>query len=155
MKKSFQDYYPDNFAVCYGCGRLNDHGLHIKSYWKDDIAVCHFQPKPYHTAVQGYTYGGLLASLIDCHATGTAAAAMYRHENRPQDSEPAIRFVTGNLNVRYVSPTPIDQEIKLRAQAIEIRGRKVTVKVEIFSGNKITATGEVIVFRVADDFLKD
>jgi hypothetical protein len=35
--------------------------------------VCHFRPRPYHTALPGYVYGGLIASLIDCHATGTAA----------------------------------------------------------------------------------
>jgi hypothetical protein len=29
--KAFQDYYPENVAVCYGCGRLNEHGLQIKS----------------------------------------------------------------------------------------------------------------------------
>jgi hypothetical protein len=74
--KPIQDYYPDNVAQCYGCGRLNEHGLQIKSYWDGDETVCHFRPRPYHTAIPGYVYGGLIASLIDCHATGTAAAAM-------------------------------------------------------------------------------
>ncbi len=26
---AFQDYYPENVAHCYGCGRLNEHGHHI------------------------------------------------------------------------------------------------------------------------------
>ena len=77
---SFQDQYPDIFAHCYGCGRLNEHGYQIKSYWDGDESVCHFQPKSYHTAIPGYVYGGLLASLIDCHGPGTAAAAGYRAE---------------------------------------------------------------------------
>jgi hypothetical protein len=77
-EKAFQDYYPDYFAVCYGCGNLNELGHQIKSYWDGDESVCHFQPKPYHTALPGYVYGGLLASLVDCHGTGTAAAAGYR-----------------------------------------------------------------------------
>jgi hypothetical protein len=47
-QKAFQDYYPDNLSYCYGCGRLNEHGLHIKSYWEGDEAVCRFTPKPYH-----------------------------------------------------------------------------------------------------------
>ncbi|MGD9253898.1 MAG: PaaI family thioesterase, partial [Holophagae bacterium] len=24
--QAFQDYYPDQLAHCYGCGRLNEHG---------------------------------------------------------------------------------------------------------------------------------
>ena len=75
---SFQDHYPDALAHCYGCGKLNEHGHQIKSYWDGDESICHFMPKPYHMAIPGYVYGGLLASLIDCHGTGTAAAAMYK-----------------------------------------------------------------------------
>ena len=62
--KAVQDYYPDDIAVCYGCGKLNEHGYQIKSYWEGDETVCRFQPKPYHTAFPGYVYGGLIASLI-------------------------------------------------------------------------------------------
>ena len=72
---AFQDYYPEDVAHCFGCGRLNEHGHHIKSYWDGDETVARFVPRPYHTAIPGYVYGGLIASLIDCHGTGTAAAA--------------------------------------------------------------------------------
>lgn len=150
--KAFQDYYPNNYAVCYGCGRLNDHGLQIKSYWEGEQAVCHFRPKPFHTAIPGFTYGGLLASLIDCHATGTASAAMYRQEGRPLGSEPAFRFVTGTLNVRYDAPTPIEAELELRATVREIKGRKVTVDVDLLAAGKRTVRGEVIVFQMPEEF---
>ena len=153
--KAFQDYYPDNYAVCYGCGRLNEHGLQIKSYWQGDTAVCHFTPRPYHTAIPGYTYGGLLASLIDFHATGTAAAAMYRYENRELGSEPPFRFVTGQLNVRYLAPTPIDKEMELRASVLEIKGRKVVVHIDLISGGKTTVTGDVTVFQMPENFASD
>ncbi len=152
--RSFQDYYPDNYAVCYGCGRLNEHGLQIKSYWDGDIAVCRFLPKPYHTAVPGYTYGGLLASLVDCHATGAASAAMYRHEKRPLGSEPVFRFVTGSLNVRYEAPTPIDVEIALRAIVMEIKGKKVSVHVDVISSGKKTVTAEVVVFQMPEHLFR-
>ena len=72
-----QDSYPPDVAVCYGCGRLNDDGLHIRTIWDGAQGVATFQPKPYHLAITGVVYGGLLASLIDCHAVGTAAAARY------------------------------------------------------------------------------
>jgi len=71
-EKVFQDYYPDNVAHCYGCGRLNAHGYRIKTFWRGDETVTRFRPEEFHTAIPGYVYGGLLASLIDCHGTGTA-----------------------------------------------------------------------------------
>ena len=119
-KKAFQDYYPDPWSHCYGCGRLNEHGLHIKSYWDGDEFICTFQPHSYHKAIPGFVYGGLIASLIDCHGTGTASAAVYRTENRPMGSEPVARFVTASLHVDYLKPTPIDTELELRGRVREI-----------------------------------
>ena len=96
--KAFQDYYPENVSHCYGCGAQNPHGLQIKTFWEGEESVTRFRPRPEHTAIPGYVYGGLVASLIDCHGTGTAAAAMYRHENRPMDSLPPFRFVNAVFN---------------------------------------------------------
>ena len=59
----FQDFYPDDLALCYGCGRLNEHGLHIQSRWDGDETVALFTPQPYHIAIPGAVYGGLIASL--------------------------------------------------------------------------------------------
>ena len=150
--KAFQDYYPDNVAQCYGCGRLNEHGLQIKSYWDGDETVCHFRPRPYHTAIPGYVYGGLIASLIDCHATGTAAAAMYRAEGRAMDTEPPLRFVTASLHVDYLRPTPIDAELELRGQVKELRGRKVIVAVTLAARGEVCARGEVVCVRMPEEF---
>lgn len=74
-RQAVQDCYPDDVAHCFGCGRLNGHGHHIRTYWDGDETVSRFLPEPYHTAVPGFVYGGILASLVDCHGTGTAAAA--------------------------------------------------------------------------------
>ena len=54
--KAFQDYYPDSLSQCYGCGRLNDSGLHVQSYWDGEGTVCSFTPRPYHTAIPGFVY---------------------------------------------------------------------------------------------------
>ena len=100
----FQDYYPDQLSHCYGCGRLNERGLQIKSYWLGDEAVCIHTPPPEHTAIPGYVYGGLIASLIDCHCTGTAAAAGYRAAGRSMETSPAPlcdRLAQGGLPQTY------------------------------------------------------
>ena len=62
--KPIQDYYPNELSYCYGCGRLNEFGHQIKSYWDGDETISKFNPKPYHIAIPGYVYGGLIASLI-------------------------------------------------------------------------------------------
>jgi acyl-coenzyme A thioesterase PaaI-like protein len=150
--KAFQDYYPDDSAVCYGCGRLNEHGLQIKSYWDGEDAVCVFQPRHYHTAVPGFVYGGLIASLIDCHSTGTAAAAAYRAQGRAMSSLPALRFVTASLHVDYLRPTSIERSLELRAQVIEMKGRKVVVDTSLSSGGEVCARGRVVAVQMPDDF---
>ena len=138
-QKSFQDYYPDVLAHCYGCGRLNEHGHQIKSYWDGDESVCYFLPKPYHISVPGFVYGGLLASLIDCHGTGTAAAAMYK-ANKEQDpnAEPNTRFLTASIHVDYL----------LRRKGLQVRQGVDNLRIfpynEHAAQNWITTPGEPI-----------
>ena len=151
--KAFQDYYPDDVAHCYGCGRLNLHGHQIKSYWDGEESVATFMPEPYHTAVPGYVYGGLIASLIDCHSTGTAAAAAFRTEGRAMDTQPALRYLTASLHVDYLKPTPIDGPLELRAQVKEIKGRKVVVATTLSAKGEVCARGEVVAVQVPEEFM--
>jgi acyl-coenzyme A thioesterase PaaI-like protein len=152
-QKAFQDYYPDQLSYCYGCGRLNERGLQVKSYWDGNETVCIFEPKPYHTAIPGYVYGGLIASLIDCHSTGTAAAAAYRAEGRAMDTEPALRFLTASLHVDYLRPTPIEGLLEVRGTIKEIKGRKVVVTTTLSAGGQICARGEVVAVQMPDNLL--
>ncbi len=154
QEKAFQDHYPDNFAQCYGCGRLNEHGHRVRSFWDGDEAVCTFEPKPYHTAIPGYVYGGLLASLVDCHCTGTASAAAYRAEGREMGSDPPLRFVTASLHVDYLLPTPMGVPLELRACVKEIKGRKVVVTATIVARGKLCVRGEVVAVQVPDRLVK-
>ena len=154
----FQDYYPDHMAHCYGCGRLNEYGHQIKSLWDEnnpDESVAYFVPKPYHTAIPGYVYGGLLASLIDCHGTGTAAAAAYRAAGRPMDTEPALRFLTGSLHVDYHKPTPMGVTLEIRGKVKETKGRKVVIEEWIVANGVITVRGEVVSVQVPDGLVKE
>ncbi len=150
--KAFQDYYPDDSSYCYGCGRLNEKGLQIKSYWDGEQSVARFVPRPEHMAIPGYVYGGLLASLIDCHGTGTAAAAAARTENREIDSEPAIRFVTGSLKVDYLRPTPLGPELELRGTVREVKPRKVIVDIDLMADGEVCVRGEVTAVRLPENW---
>jgi acyl-coenzyme A thioesterase PaaI-like protein len=152
-KKAFQDYYPDELSHCYGCGRLNEHGMKIKSYWDGEESVCIHEPKSYYIAIPGYVYGGLIASLIDCHGTGTAAAAKYRAENREMNTLPPIRFLTASLHVDYLLPTPLGGPIEVRGRVKEIKGRKVVIEAWLIAGGQICARGEVVAIQVPEHMM--
>jgi len=153
-EKAFQDYYAEEMSYCYGCGRLNEHGLHIQSYWDGDETVATYEPRPYHIAIPGYVYGGLVASLIDCHGTGSAAAAKYREEGRSMDSKPELRFVTASLHVDYLKPTPLGVPLNLRGQIEQIKGRKVTVNIQLSANGEICAQGRVIAVQIPEHMIE-
>jgi len=152
-KVAFQDQYPEDVSYCYGCGRLNEHGLQIKSYWDGEEAICTYRPRPYHVAIPGYVYGGLIASIIDCHSTGTAAAAAYRQAGRPMGTEPYFRYVTASLHVEYLRPTPVDEVLTVRARIQEIKGRKVIVTSSLYADGVECARGEVVAVQMPEEWL--
>jgi acyl-coenzyme A thioesterase PaaI-like protein len=147
---AFQDYYPDDLSYCYGCGRLNEKGLQLKSFWDGDETVANFTPRPEHMAIPGYVYGGLIASLIDCHGTGSAAAAAYRAAGREMGSEPAFRFVTASLKVQYLRPTPLGVPLEVRGRIEEVKGRKVVISATVSANGQVCASGEVVAIQMPE-----
>lgn len=144
--QAFQDQYPDEFAHCYGCGRLNDGGLQIKSYWDGDETICQFTPDAkYSGGFPGFLYGGMIASLLDCHGAATAAAAKARAENKPLG-----RFVTASLKVDFRAPTPINTPLDIRAKITEIKGRKVVVELTLSALGKLCAEGSAVMVQIPE-----
>lgn len=155
-QKPFQFYYPDHLAHCYGCGRLNPHGYHLQSYWNGDETIAWFTPQPYHIAIPGYVYGGLLASLIDCHGTGSAAAYAYRRAGREMDDDGLpLRFLTASLHVDYLKPTPLGTELELHGRAVEIHDRKVIIEIDLYANDEICVKGRVVAVQAPEKYITD
>ncbi|MCM3728216.1 PaaI family thioesterase [Neobacillus cucumis] len=153
--KAIQDEYPDDFAWCYGCGRLNGAGHHFRTGWEEDKTVTVYTPKPEHTALPGFVYGGLIASLIDCHGTGSASLALHRKNGfEPGEGKEPPRFVTASLNVEFLKPTPHDVQLKAIGTVEEIHPKKFKVVAEVFANNGLCARGEVIAVVMPGSFLK-
>jgi len=151
-KMAFQDYYPDDYAHCYGCGRLNEKGYQLKSYWDGDETVCRFVPEKHFTGgMKNILYGGMIASLIDCHGAGTAAAAKARELKIEMIPGAMPRFVTASLKVDYLTPTPVGKEVELRAKVEEIEGRKVSVSVTLSTEGTVHATGKLLMIQIRDE----
>lgn len=179
--KSFQDYYPDELSHCYGCGTNNDQGHQLKSFWLNDFletsehetkdaiytllnnkqthnnsleqTISVFEPSEKHTAIPGFVYGGLLASLIDCHGTGSASAMSYRYANREIGSKPVMRFVTAGLNIRYLAPTPQGAPLILMGNYVEVKERKIVVDILVYANNTLCVSGQVVAVLMPDTMM--
>jgi acyl-coenzyme A thioesterase PaaI-like protein len=125
---------------CFGCGPANPIGLHVASRPSDDdsaILVARFMPRPEHEAFAGVVNGGILGTLLDCHANWTAAWHLMRA--RGADRPPTT--VTLDYAIRMRRPTPSERPIDLRAWVVESSDDRATVEAEISSGDIVTATG--------------
>ena len=153
MNKNKDDSFQDQGAVenCYGCGAGNASGLQIKSFWTADGATCEFKPKEYHSGgTPEIVYGGLIASLIDCHSCNLAIATLYKNDKREIGSTPKIHCVTADLNVSYKKPVPIDATITVNAKITSLEGRKIWVESEVIANNIVCAEGKVLAIKLKD-----
>ncbi|MFP4128523.1 MAG: PaaI family thioesterase [Desulfonatronovibrio sp.] len=147
MNKDYciQDNYPEQYCYCYGCGSKNQQGLQIKSYRDGQRATARFTPAEHHIALPGYVYGGLIASLVDCHGIATASAAVAEKEKDGEENHLNLkRYVTASLHVDYLRPTPMGEELEIISTAQTSNKRKVMVEVNIFAGGKLRARGQVV-----------
>jgi len=142
MTESLQERYSPK-SRCFGCGPANEQGLRIESHEAGDAAsdtpgelVADWQPLPHHAAFDGVLNGGIIGTLLDCHANWTAAMQLMRE--RGLDRPPGC--VTADYAIRLRRPTPTDAPVRLRAWPVEIDGDRVVVDAELASGGIITAT---------------
>ncbi|MDP4021262.1 PaaI family thioesterase [Methylobacterium sp. NEAU 140] len=144
--RAIQDHYPPTFAHCYGCGPANPAGLHLKSYLLEDRTEARFTPDRRHSGgVPDNVYGGLIASLLDCHGTASAAAFANRARGRALgDDGPPIRFVTASLRVDFRRPTPLGAELLVTGRLVSLEGRKAVVALALAAGGETCAEGEML-----------
>ena len=129
---------------CFGCGPANEQGLRIESHEAEEVGqpgepgelVTEWRPLPHHLAFEGVLNGGIIGTLLDCHANWTAAMHLMRE--RGLDHPPGC--VTADYSIRLRRPTPTDQPVHLRAWPVESEGDRVVVDAELSSGGIITAT---------------
>ena len=147
MEPAIQDTYPDEFARCFGCGRLNEHGHHFRTHAVGTGTVTEHDPSPDDTGAADFAYGGLIASLIDCHSAGSAAIFWMQRNGLIVGEDATPRFVTARLEVDYVAPTPMTR-MRVSGSAGEIGNRKVIVTSELTTGDKVTARGRAVLVRI-------
>ena len=133
--KSLQETYaPAN--ACFGCGPANPQGLRIRSFAEGDAVVATWRPQPHHAAFPGVLNGGIVGALLDCHSNWAAIHALMKISGAAK----APCMVTADFHVKLLAPTPMDGELQLRAQAVEVTGSKAVVEATLTAGGKPCAT---------------
>ena len=142
-----QDFYPEDAAHCFGCGRLNPAGHRFRTRASAERTVTEFEPDASHTALPGAVYGGLIASLLDCHSTGSAAIFALAREGEAIGSGESPRFVTRHLAVDFLAPTPMGP-LRAVGRLVEATERKVIVESDLWAGGTVTARSRAVLIRV-------
>jgi len=121
---------------CFGCGPGNESGLQIESHEADGELVATWQPLSHHAAFDDVLNGGIVGTLLDCHANWTAAIHLMRE--RRADGPPGC--VTADYAVRLRRPTPVSRPVEIRAWVVGSDGDRVVVAAELSSGATVCAT---------------
>jgi len=127
---------------CYGCGRLNEHGLQIKSHWEGEEVVCHWEPKPFYVGHPGRLQGGVIATAVICHAVWAATAVAHRREGCEIREPLDYSYGTTSLRLDLLKPTPIESTITLRARVKDMEGERAIVLCSVFVKDEETARAE-------------
>jgi acyl-coenzyme A thioesterase PaaI-like protein len=139
MEPAFQDLVD---WKCYGCGRSNEHGLHIKSYWEGDEVVCNWSPKPYHVGHPGRLQGGLIATIVICHDVWAATATAHRNAIREMQEPLEFAYSTTSLKMDLLKPVPIESLLTFRAKVTEMQDDRAKVLCSILVDSEEHARAE-------------
>ncbi|BBH16968.1 thioesterase [Nocardioides baekrokdamisoli] len=112
MQSLQERYFPD--LPCFGCGPANARGLQLRSYADGDEVVARFMPWPEHDNGLGFLNGGIIATVLDCHSAASVIHAAAHHGWGPLPGA-ALSHVTAGLDVRYLRPAPLTDEVTLHA----------------------------------------
>ena len=123
---------PNPANRCFGCGGANDSGM--KLTFEQDNAnrkiVGRFILGPRYQGGGGMAHGGIIATLLD-----EAMGKVCRFRE--------ARAVTAELNVQYLKPVSVEQEILVEAFEQERKGRNLFHVGEIRSTNgEVLARGQ-------------
>ena len=112
---------------CFGCSSTNPSGLQLRFRRRgDEIHAAVTVDDRFHGA-PGVTHGGIVATLLD---EVSCAAAVFLHDRH---------VVTGELQIRYVRPCPVETPLTLAARVVEETPRWFVIEGRIEQGKELLA----------------
>lgn len=116
--------HPDN--PCFGCSIHNPIGLKLRAQLNGEQCQAYFTPGPEHQGWIGYMHGGLISTILD-EVMGNWLWQM---------DQPAV---TAEMNVRFIKPVPIGEQLTATAWMTSERSRIVEMAAEIVLVDGTTA----------------
>ncbi len=134
MPTSIQERYFAESA-CFGCGPANPQGLRLHSTAAPDGdgVVATWQPQLRYAAAPGVLNGGIVGTLLDCHA---AAALYHLLRERGDDS----MWATAEFTVALRRPTSHAAPLELFARVVELDESDARIEARLESEGKLRAT---------------
>jgi acyl-coenzyme A thioesterase PaaI-like protein len=99
------------FHQCFGCGPTHDIGLRVRCFRADGEVLSPIVIPSRFTGPPGAAHGGIVAACLD----EVLAGAAVNHTGRVH--------VTGELSIRYVKPTPVEQPLLGRGRVGQGTGK--------------------------------
>jgi len=113
---------------CVMCGTDNPIGFKLRfSRIQHEVVETTLSVPPHFQGYNGIVHGGIVASLLDSAMTNCLLAE-------------GIAAVTGDLNVRYKLPVPIDTQLCLRGFITETNRHLYNLKAELWQERELLAT---------------
>jgi hypothetical protein len=134
---------------CYGCGKNNELGLQIKSYWSGDDLVCNWQPKPFHAGHPGNLHHGVTATICFCHGAWAATAMSHRNERREIKHPIEYFYLNRSLQFEILKAIPIESTVTFRASVKKLDAQSAVVSTGAFVGDEKCAQAETRLVRVS------
>jgi acyl-coenzyme A thioesterase PaaI-like protein len=107
------------FTQCFGCGPTHPTGLRVRAFVADGGVLSPIVVPAVYAGPPRAAHGGIVAAYLDeiC-----GAAAMSRGQRI---------YVTGELSVRYLKPTPVETPLLGRGRVVQDHGRYVDVEASL------------------------
>ena len=124
---------------CFGCGDRNTEGLRIE-FQVDGLKVSgRFISRDSHQGYPGVAHGGIAAAALD-EAMGWAMYAA------------GALAMTARMEVKYRRPLPLGEELRVRAEVVRDRGRRLDAQAEIRTlGGELLAQAQALFLRLPPD----
>ena len=108
----------DHYPLCFGCSLILEDGLGFDWGLSDGrLEATHIFPERFQGA-PGIVHGGLVAALLDEACGQVARSAL-------------SPTVTSRLEVRFLAPAPVEQELRVLAQLTEVEERRATCEATV------------------------
>jgi acyl-coenzyme A thioesterase PaaI-like protein len=104
------------FQQCFGCGPTHEIGLRVRCFRGAGEVLSPIVVPWRYEGPPGAVHGGIVAAYLD----EVLAGAAVHHTDR--------LYVTGELSVRYVKPTPVERPLLGRGRATRATPRYIDVE---------------------------